>query len=133
MINNTWFRYLVVSIMAMMLFPCAHAQALVKVPIYVSLSSHSDDPVAVEFAFRVREAIRRSAGYTLSDSKDVSYVWMNLVTVDPDGAAHQSVVSIVFVATKNNTFLGQAVLVVGRKKTEETASGVLAELDKMLN
>ena len=113
-----------------------------KVKVSVDLSG--SDLVATQFAYHVREELRRSAKYTEASYKAAT-LHINLVSVDPDentGDTGIRTAVSVCVTIKNFNgyqegnpqtwypiFLDQSVVIVGDGSTEPMAQSVVASLD----
>jgi hypothetical protein len=110
----------------------------------VSVEHTGTDTVGVRFAFAVREAIRRSAGYTLiSESPDYAVVILMLSTdasVSTRGDLQErnkgdaSFVSVSHLVEQpaGRRYLTSALVAVGSAATESMAQSVLAQLDAAL-
>ena len=109
----------------------------------VSVSHSGTDSVGTQLAFAVREAIRGSQGFRLTQSDD-SGIQVRLITVNPDddpNASNWTVATVVLTMAnffpydqKNPQswypiYLTSHVMTVGRTKTDAQARSVLASVD----
>jgi hypothetical protein len=97
----------------------------------VSVGHAGHDPVGDQVAFALREAVRRSEGYTLVESGPADYS-VQFVTVAIEcgfGNDVSSAVSVIFFAD-HGRFLTAYVYSVGSKKARGLGESVLASLDE---
>lgn len=105
-------------------------QQAATIPIYVQHSG--DDRVGTDFAYQVREQLRRSAGYPLILKEADAAIVVSLVSLDQNcGRADlASVVAIAFyVNVANRPLLNHSVMLVGKEKTDSMAKTLVASLD----
>ena len=124
--------------------PSAYGQRqLPRVP--VSVSHSGDDPVGQRLAYEVREALRSSAGYMLTDRRD-AYLYVSMVSLDPerDPSLRGTWAAVSIVYTMKNTnpfdenkphtwypiFLTSRVATVGRRVVEDQAKSIISALDE---
>src|SRR5437870_1725645 len=73
-----------------LLFLCAaHVGAQTPTKLKISVSFNGQDAVGSEFAYELREAIRRSAGYDLGSDRDY-VITIHVVTLNPDETQTQT-------------------------------------------
>jgi hypothetical protein len=110
----------------------------------VSVSQSGGDAVGNQFAFNVREIIRRSAGFELTDTR-IALFHISIVTLDPETdsarTGHWSVASVVITMrnwlpldkkdpqTWYPIFLDASVLTVGTNAVDTQAQRIVADLD----
>ena len=112
----------------------------------VSLSHIGEDSIGKQFAFAIREAIRGSNGFRLTQPDD-SGLQIRLITIDPEekGQSNWTVATSVITMTnflpldrtKPQTwypiYMTASVLTVGQSRTNEQARSVIATLDGQLD
>jgi len=112
----------------------------------VAVNHDGTDNVGAKLAFALREAIRSSHGYELTDVGTFTIV---LVTLDPDAgtnlADHSTTASVTYTMIDLNVktvsdlprahqiYLSSTIIVAGSNKTSSVASGLLARLDKLID
>ncbi len=103
----------------------------------ISVVHTGDDSVGRRFAYAVREKIRESASYLLTQA-DVARIEIHIVTLDASSLGNtglQSAVSIVFVGAGPKVppiYLDMEVRIVGRQRIHEAAEDVVAAIDQLV-
>jgi hypothetical protein len=115
--------------------------------IAVSVSHSGSDPVGLQLAYSLKEAIRGSNGYRLESDED-SLIQVHIVSIDPDDRNNlqgNSTAAAITLAMRNwiplkkgdpqtwlPIFLTSSIRICGANRVNSTASSILAEVDRAL-
>jgi hypothetical protein len=107
---------------------------------WVFVSCGCDDIVGGNLCYSVKEKIRASAGFKLSDQPREIGIAVHMVCIDdsaePEDRGKSSAVSVTFTTYTNSTstlefYETGTVMVVGASRVDEMATSVVSEIDKV--
>ena len=129
--------YLRILTASLLLACCTTAQESREARKTLYVHHSGDDSVGKQFAFALREQIRKSSGYRLSDSDSTSAV-VEIVTIDVfvgERTGQGAAASIVVRQGKGDCSreLNHEVVVIGANEAESKARLVLSDIDNALN
>jgi hypothetical protein len=120
-------------LVVVLLAACPFGFCQKKVQVFVK--HEGSDSIGNQLAFSIRESIRRSAGYSLTDEEASTVIELVTAETVPNGAV--SVVSLVIIKKGDspvyNFNLAHLVYSVGSLRVKDTADDIVATLDKQVN
>ena len=133
-------------ILATMLLLLEHTAIAQDEKVTVSLIHIGEDGIGKQFAFAIREAIRGSNGFRLTQPEE-SGLQIRLITIDPEEKTQSNWTVATSVITMRNfipidekepqtwypIYMTASVLTVGQSKTNEQARAIIATLDSQLD
>jgi hypothetical protein len=123
----------VVCVVLCLLTICPSALCQKKIQVFVK--HQGSDSIGNQLAFAIREALRRSAGYSLAD--DAADTVIELVTAETEPTGITSVASVVIIKKGASPFcnfnLAHYVYSIGSLRAKDTADDIVADLDKQVN